>query len=1762
MKRVFKIIALTLLCVIGVFGLGIGGMYLFGGFDEKIVYANNLSFSEPERISSETIFMQVNTSTEGVTRNKLKLVASYGGERIISFPEEIEIGKPFTITPMRYENGNNIGGNVTLTAYYDAVDANLSAVAKCNILIDVPVESVNVKMSSLVLKPGGQITPLCAKDDEISSSLDVTPLNSLTPYIISGTQQINNFTDKKIFLELCYKDGTSLGDNNAVATFRVNNSADDKKASVEVKYEVKDVNSDGRKEVVFSDNIYIISGNKSEDVILKAYTYSTYKQQEENTLRDDEGNITEVVLNKAKTLQTNMGFSIGTSEAIDMTFNSGNKEVYLGEEIRIYLNTEEKNLQANDINLGLELVSDSPGSPIGDYRLLENIYLDISNVNYRTLKNGSESDEDDVYTDKGLKINYSGISTQKDEWYWSLKINSFDAYYNYKNNEETLLATLTYKENENTIVKTFKIVPTAYEVDSMTTVYEEGSTAIKAQSGSPLNFSDDNILLNTSSLPQGIEPTFKDLEHYISYDKNYDNGATTINTTPTQAGKYKAEFYFNISKPASSFSIAPYSSDWAILESVVFSQGGKTYTINYNSGVPQNPVVTPVGATFDDVESPVKAQIVLQLKQATNSKDLFYITTEENITILNTMVKFYETIYSGEGVETTYSTTPYLTINKIRFYVDFEYYKDAKTDVQYLRILDKTATSDFMKVQGIGSFYITTQLVYIDENTKQIYWLGKSVDTKVDVIELLSNLSAYQYDAENNTYNNTFGTDTISYKEGGAEEEEKYYYIFITSTTMESLKNYVVYGQINIDVKQNFGSIKIEDYPGIESINANAIEFVSNWVEVIDNDKVVGYKIAYKINPISTISFGGTTINNNFNIKIYVNVDESTKVFAEFILDATTGFDNPESLDVAIEDKTIQTAKIAYGTTENSQSKPLDAKAYVQNQEILWYDINFEDNLKYYFGYSQDATEGITDSMTYDISVVDSSKVVLTNLYNFKINNTGKGGLTLKNFPVNLNESGVNQGVLLKITVYSLGVHDFNSHYEWNSTLANFVQTQNSNLSADLYIRVYGLELNIEANNPELFGIKDEEEEIGTDAAGVPFIGTDGLFKITAKSGRGSEINIDNYSKIMSVFMNNETLALNENSTRLYFQNDFLVDQNVQFIFYIGSNANRIRIKTGEDGQTNIYQTYYDQLIKSAYPIEVTSSFNAPSINQTFATITYNGAPEVEEGEEDTFDINTLLTISVRVVSTTLSSDYGINEPIFVDDSTNLLSFKTVPVEYTAVIRLSLTKKDGSNESISKDYNITVSPIYSNDDLTIGSLFDSEEENGDYYYMLAGQENLISTVSGGIVYNNELNNTKANISSVDIVFANKYEDDIDTSAHMGKVIKTDELQIWSYDLNYSKIITITLTFSYKDGGMFIYNKDLTITPNMTLQLKNNQVNSNVTSINLTNTSNYVFMKNGEEIALEMPDFIHDSNDTNYNKNTFSFDSSVLSDISSTTSDDQDFLLKPVINSLQVGGITEKTIIKFKYVVANRGYSLTYDLPLYITYVSSAHYSLSFNTEFDCATENQKLFNIIYSGGAEDSEVEDYSALIDVEITNISTTLSSEYGITSPITVNNQTNLLTFKTVPVEYTAVITVKFTTLTGTQKTITQDIEITVSPIYTQSDITVGELNESNPDAPYYFIRDGVDNLISTANSKIVFSNNLELNKADIASVNMTFVDAIDETAAVEYVKYSFEDGVLKLWSEDLTDNKEVFITITFTFADGGNYIFNNINLKIINV
>ena len=104
----------------------------------------------------------------------------------------------------------------------------------------------------------------------------------------------------------------------------------------------------------------------------------------------------------------------------------------------------------------------------------------------------------------------------------------------------------------------------------------------------------------------------------------------------------------------------------------------------------------------------------------------------------------------------------------------------------------------------------------------------------------------------------------------------------------------------------------------------------------------------------------------------------------------------------------------------------------------------------------------------------------------------GKGGLTLYNFPVYLNEEGKNQGILLRLQVRSEGTWNFNSHYKWEPSAQTFVLTQNENLVDYIYFRVYGLDINIEAVGQDVQGFKDNQVKL--------IDNTNGIFKFVVKA--------------------------------------------------------------------------------------------------------------------------------------------------------------------------------------------------------------------------------------------------------------------------------------------------------------------------------------------------------------------------------------------------------------------------------------------------------------------------------------------------------------------------------------------------------------------------------------------------------------------------------------------------------------------------------------
>ena len=128
-------------------------------------------------------------------------------------------------------------------------------------------------------------------------------------------------------------------------------------------------------------------------------------------------------------------------------------------------------------------------------------------------------------------------------------------------------------------------------------------------------------------------------------------------------------------------------------------------------------------------------------------------------------------------------------------------------------------------------------------------------------------------------------------------------------------------------------------------------------------------------------------------------------------------------------------------------------------------------------------------------------------------------------------------------------------------------------------------------------------------------------------------------------------------------------------------------------------------------------------------------------------------------------------------------------------------------------------------------------------------------------------------------------------------------------------------------------KEIKVLPNLTLGFKHPTINSNIAGFNLTNVDNYVFTKDGEETTFSLLNFTYDENEqTIYNRTSFGYDNAVFEDISLSTADIEDFLLKPRSNPDKIGETIE-TIITFDYYVSDRDYYLTFELPLIINVVS-------------------------------------------------------------------------------------------------------------------------------------------------------------------------------------------------------------------------------------
>ncbi len=1488
MKGILKIIFLSLLSVIGVVGLLIGGLYLFTGFKGDIVYAESISFTSPEIIASNAVSLQIETSTENVTQKTLKLEVARGDEGIINFPEYANIGEPFFISPLKNNEGNNIGGVVNLYARYDGQGTDQSVVAECKILIDVPVSSISLNISQNKIEKNQEFV-LASANQKLNEVFNIEPLNSLFPYVTKSDLNLdsskdsifNALQDKKIFLEIVDENNNQ---NSNFACFEVNGVSS---TILEVEYKYVPT-TDGSFPFVFTKDIKVKSKNIAEVATINVYVCKTYQSQQDVSIGNVQDNSSVVTSGKGDFLVSD--YDVDNITVTDQEYN-----LYYNEKIRLYLNNPQV-VSENNINLGINLINNG-GGVVDDYLLKNNIFIGVEDgVTCQLFKIDGTSGN-------FINVDCDSISNDKSEWYLEINFNDFDKYYQYENsktNENKVKLIVKYDDGEKSYEQTINLVPAIHKIQSVSPTYSSGEDKFIRKSGESLKLDNSNFRFIYEN---GSNATINTLGFFIPFNNNQ------ISTIPSTKGDYKIKFSF-VPDKAGVMSITQ-NGDWYSLanSTITITQGSIEGEIKYDSAGIATTNIENI--TFEENQIIyVEVDKINITKNIPSNQPIFNISINgSSQQVLESSVVFY--------LLSNMDNLPYLTINGLNYKVDFEFV--VIDGDKYLHILDENST---YVLDGLGEFVITARLIHYYNN--QMYDLGVYSNVNVYVYKQLDNFKIYSYD--NTSGNYSMFTNDLSYNENNSDV--KYLFITTTASQLDVLQIYIEKDLLNINFNQDFSSIDFSKIPNLtlemaQEINKNSIQFM-DFEPVFDaNNSLVGFKLPYKISSVYTLSIN-TEIENLFNLELFIDMEENSNLVGDFIFE---GDEERDSLQLKINDLVLTSAFISYQDQSQygTQDNPLVLNATVQDGEFYWSVLSSRtkmlDELNY--GFYTNAKDVLIASnfAKYEISLVGDYDLQKPSdfAYFTNLRNLTKGEFTFKNIPF------YESGVLFKLKLYidtdiASGSNEYDSiiRYYWDSEKGVFTKVINEGVrnGYDFYFRVFGLNFTIKSNTNDFNGINDTT---------IPIFGSNGLFSFEIS---GMETSLD-YSQVfnMSVkYLTNSTLgsivSISSNYSTINVLGDFAGDEQIEFRFYYGndSTSNIILIYDGTD-----YKQSYTKTIASAFTIDVAKlNFEAPSTNNAFATIRYKGQTQ---GGTDAVEAG-LVTYSMQLAT-------GSNSLVVIN-SDNTFTFYNCMEESKYKINLILNTLDSESGLVQQTkvftYEISVTSKWSNGDLILGS---SEAQNS----MVAGNgENYgFSKSKGTISFSDNLNaylidkNASNAIHSITVVF-----EDVDknssvlASQHMRAVVTNlSSLRIYSYDLNFDKEILVTITFYFdnnRDGVYedFIYfTKTISIEKNLSLTFKNSSYKTG-SNISLGFEDTFVFLRNNVQVQIGL-------NDTKlYSADSFEFDQTYFNSGSTEAS----FLVLTIKQSNETlsAGFYD-TVISFKYVCKtdniNENYILSFDIPIQI-----------------------------------------------------------------------------------------------------------------------------------------------------------------------------------------------------------------------------------------
>lgn len=1480
MKRALKIILFSFLSVIGVFALVIGGMYLFGGFNEKVVFAEEMHFSRAEVISSSSFELDLISTTPDVTRRDVRIEVSSGGDNIIYYSKTAKIGQRIQIAPKRDSSGKIIGGYVRLTARYADSDSTSTATATCNILIDVPVTEVSIKDTSS--RQYEEEILLASAGDRLTNFLNVYPTGALKPY--SSMTVINNagmttLKNKKVYLEVTYRDEP----NSNYATLKCGGETS---TLVELPY----VYDSSINDFVISSNLYLLPTSPILSLGINCYVVPTIEMMNE----------AEITLNNVPS----MGLTSSTQSVFvknysvdSMSFDREDKDIFFEENLNIYINNDDAD--ENSINLNFSLNNNS-GITIDD-DLLKN-YLRVSIVD------GSE---------KQLPLVIG--SAPKNEWYFAYTYSEFSTYYNYIQNptdSNKLRVNLVYDDGESRIEDFFYLVPAIHNAEGLSVSHNVYSL----KNGDTLSMEDKVSIVAGQHTPISSE-----IGYFI-----LQNGGNAVSTMPIRQDDYMVTFDFTMptTDKVSSLSIYP-GSTWASLKdtSIVMTQNGE---VVFRGDVGATGSVTT--SDVKDIEAGIPVNVTITRVHIDNAVSgvvsLFRITTSQgaNITISSRMTKFY-LISSGNP-----APTPYLSVSNVEYDSDFDYFTINGDNYIYL----KESSDATLKLSGVGSFTITAMLLYNDDGV--MYFLSRSITFRVDVEEVLDGSSIMIYDGEGERM---FSSSTVSFEE---DLESDFYLYITSSKMLAfvpAVQNGDVrisfgqdFGLSDEDLKSSpsLAEYLADDIDGtrlasikeqLKNINKNAITFSDTWTPVYDTGmtQIVGYKVKYNINQVYTISLDGADLPSSFIVSLTATTDLG-EVLGNFKI---TGSD-ATVIRFDIADKVIDTISFTYDGREVSS---IDLKADVLSNGTLGWKV----------GDSQ-ATDYLT-SLVYGLKYKDADEVVSNPAYcSFLVEKDGSfvslpsayysfdrdGYLSFSNFPYS--EEGITVRMQVKVT--STGdANPLYSHYVYNSRTNTFDKRIYEELDEGKYLefKIVSMNISVTLNEFDISGYKNNL---------IPLFGsgaTGSVFKVTMINGSGTPVSSAIH---YGDFFKTELVRIGSSSASdltsivddsLSINKDFIKNENIGFKFSFDSDNVYPFLVNGDSD-------IYVKSIDSAFSVDLKTAYDAPSTDNVYADFIYS------KTSLSAYDMAGV-TLSIAPLTDNFASLYVIDNgfhTLSFKACTESYAFGvrvsiTIVDEDEAVRSADFDYIDA----------ITVTPLFNSEMIEVGRMLtdDSDPDNivitRDTGVMVAGENNGLSMENGGIAFTGLLNDKKGEISSVQVSFSSTGLSIISSTLHMSQNSFSDvsSFGFFSYDMNKDTQVRVTFTLFFEAGGTFVASKLVNIHPNLDIAWRDKAVGEALTlqsgnSVNLTLHNNFIIYRDGSRVgAISEEYFQTDAIEgvARYSRNSFAFqnseDEAYFTDVNAGD-DSAPYILYVNYSSTQ----ELKTIdITFKYIVDTELESEMYEIDI-------------------------------------------------------------------------------------------------------------------------------------------------------------------------------------------------------------------------------------------